>query len=126
MDAPSDRMLLVGLRESEVAPDREARRARGRLDLELIEHCGERAGGGREVGDAQGDVVEHGCLAIDEAGQVLDERLRGLKMRSVVGVREEDQLGVWQRLLQDVGIDRGNDDVVAAVTTSVGCVIPLR
>src|SRR5689334_20460510 len=36
-------------------------------------------------------------------------------MRSVIGVREEDQLGVEQVLLQDVGVDGGDDDVVAAV-----------
>ena len=33
----------------------------------------------------------------------------------MVGVREEDQLGVWQVLLQDIGVDGGDDDVVAAV-----------
>jgi len=37
VDSPCDRMLLVGLREGEVPPDREARRARGLLDLELVE-----------------------------------------------------------------------------------------
>ena len=41
-------------------------------------------------------------------------------MRSVVGVREEDQLGVRQVLLQDVGVDGGDDDVVAAVDDERG------
>ena len=59
VDSPCDRMLLVGLRESEVPPDREARRARGLLDLELIEHRREGAAGDRQVGDSKGDVVEH-------------------------------------------------------------------
>ncbi|GAA1658009.1 hypothetical protein GCM10009744_58990 [Kribbella alba] len=54
-------------------------------------------------------------LAIDEVGQVLDERLLELKKRSAVGVREEDQLGVWQVLLEDVRVDGGDDDVVVAI-----------
>src|SRR5580704_17559656 len=36
-------------------------------------------------------------------------------MRSVIGVWEEDQLGVWQVLLQDVTVDGGDHHVVAAV-----------
>jgi hypothetical protein len=62
MDALSDRMLVVGLRESEVSPDREARRARGLLDLEFIEHSRKGTGGVRQVGDSKGHVVEHGGL----------------------------------------------------------------
>jgi hypothetical protein len=57
-------------------------------------------GGVCEIRNSDRDVVEHGSLAIDEAGDVLDERVRELKMRSVIGVREEDQLGVGQVLLQ--------------------------
>src|SRR4051812_36899107 len=53
------------------------------------------------------------ALPIDEVGQVLIERFCELKIGSVVGVREEDQLGVWQVVPEDVGVDGGNDDVVA-------------
>src|SRR6202521_4548524 len=53
-----------------------------------------------------------GALAIDEAGQVLDDEL---EVRSVVGVRKQDQFGVWQVLLEDVRVDGRDDDVVAAV-----------
>jgi hypothetical protein len=45
MDAPSDRMVLVGLREREVAPGRQARRARSLLDPKLIEHSREGTAG---------------------------------------------------------------------------------
>jgi hypothetical protein len=47
VDSPRDRMLLVGLRESEVPPDRQAGRARGLLDLELVEHRREGVAGNR-------------------------------------------------------------------------------
>src|SRR5439155_25217343 len=46
MDAPFDRMLPVGLRESEVPPGGGARCTHGLLDLRLIEH--------RRDGDAGG------------------------------------------------------------------------
>jgi hypothetical protein len=42
VDAPSYRMLVVGLRERDVPPDRDARGARDLLDLKLIER---RSGG---------------------------------------------------------------------------------
>src|SRR5918996_3587061 len=89
-----DRMLIVGLSESEVPPDREARRARGLLDLDLIEQGLEGAAGEREVGDPKGDVVEHPGLAIDEVDRVTVEPLCELEVRSVIGVGEEDELGV--------------------------------
>ena len=54
------------------------------------------------VSGADRDGVRGGGLPIDELGQVAVERLRELKVRSVVGVREQDQFGVWQVLLQDV------------------------
>src|SRR6202035_955658 len=60
------------------------------------------------------------------------ERLRELKMRAVVGVREQDQFGVWQVLLQQVGIDGRDDDVVVAVdherrvTDSLELVVAVR
>src|SRR6202048_5420672 len=57
--------------------------------------------------DPTGDVVEHRYLAIGEVGHVPVEELCELEMRSVVGAREEDQLGVWQVLLQAVGIEGG-------------------
>jgi hypothetical protein len=60
-------MLLVGLRESEVPPDREARRARGLCELQLIEHSCKGTGGVRQVGDSKGDVVEHGGLVAHPA-----------------------------------------------------------
>src|ERR1700694_2578685 len=60
------------------------------------------------------------ALAIDEVGHVPVEQLRELEMRSVVGVWEEDQLGVGEVLLQDVGVDGGDDDVVAAVNHERG------
>jgi hypothetical protein len=44
VDAPGDRMLVVGLRECEVPPDREERCARGLLYLELIERTSAVAG----------------------------------------------------------------------------------
>jgi hypothetical protein len=40
VDAPSYRMLVVGLRERDVPPDRDARGARDLLDLKLIERRG--------------------------------------------------------------------------------------
>ena len=46
VDAPSDRMLVVGLRYREVPPDREARGGGGLLDPKLIERCREGRGGG--------------------------------------------------------------------------------
>ena len=84
VDASGDRMLFIGLGEREVPPGREARRARGLLDLKLLEHRCEGAGGGREVGYAEGDVVEHSGLPIEELGQVPVERLCELKVGAVV------------------------------------------
>jgi hypothetical protein len=46
---------------------------------------------------------------------VPDEQFVILEMRAVVGFRVQDQLGVRKKLLQDVGIDGWDDDVVAAV-----------
>jgi hypothetical protein len=42
VDAPGDRMVLVGLGQSEVPPDREGRCVRRLRDLELVEHSSER------------------------------------------------------------------------------------
>ena len=44
-----------------------------------------------------------------------DEQFVILEMRAVVGVSVQDQLGVRKKLLQDVGVDRGDHDVGAAV-----------
>ena len=52
-------MRVVGLREGEVAPDRQIGRTRCLLDLELSEHRGERRVDGRQVTDTKGEVVEH-------------------------------------------------------------------
>jgi hypothetical protein len=75
VDAPSDRMLVVGLRYRDAPPDREARGARGLLDLKLIERRRENRGGNRQVRDAKGDVVEHGGLAVEEVACVPVELL---------------------------------------------------
>jgi hypothetical protein len=61
MDAPSDGMILVGLCESEVPPDREARCGRGLLDLKLVQRRRENAAGERKIGHSKCDVVEHGA-----------------------------------------------------------------
>ena len=49
-----------------------------------------------------------------------DEQSGVLEMRAVVGVGIQDELGVGQELLQDVGVDRRDDDVVAAVDDQDG------
>ena len=36
-------------------------------------------------------------------------------MRAVAGVRVQDELGVGKELLQEVGVDRRDDDVIGAV-----------
>jgi hypothetical protein len=59
VDAPGDRMLLVGLGQSEVPPDSEAGRARRLRDLELVEHSSERTPRELQVGDSKGYVVKH-------------------------------------------------------------------
>src|SRR5580693_8974537 len=41
-------------------------------------------------------------------------------MRAVVGVGIQDELGIGQELLQDVGVDRRDHDVVAAVDDQDG------
>jgi hypothetical protein len=46
---------------------------------------------------------------------VPDEQFVILEMRAVVGFRVQDQLGVRKKLLQDVGVDGCEHDVVAAV-----------
>ena len=43
-----------------------------------------------------------------------------LEVRTVVGVGVEDELGFGQELLQDVGVDGRDDDVVAAVDDEDG------
>jgi hypothetical protein len=41
-------------------------------------------------------------------------------MRAVAGVRVQDELGVGKELLQDVGVDRRDHDVVGAVADEDG------
>jgi hypothetical protein len=68
-------MVIVGLREREVPPDREALCACGLFDLELAEQRRERGARDSEIGHSKSDVVEHGTsLATDAVGHVpLDE-----------------------------------------------------
>ena len=44
-----------------------------------------------------------------------DEQSGVLEMRAVIGVRVQDEFGVGEELLQDVGVDRRDHDVVGAV-----------
>src|SRR5579871_1264607 len=58
-----------------------------------------------------------GCsprLGVQEHGGVGDEQFRVLVMRSVAGVRIDDELPVRQMLLQREAVDRRDDQVVAA------------
>ena len=54
------------------------------------------------------------------------ERFGELKVRSVVGVGEEDPLSVRHVLLQDVRVDGGNQNVVPAVHHECGVVVALE
>jgi hypothetical protein len=48
------------------------------------------------------------------------------EMRGVAGVGVQDELGVGEELLQDVGVDRRDHDVVAAVDDQDGKVQALE
>src|SRR6266481_2062777 len=54
-------------------------------------------------------------LIVEEDARVADEQFGVLEMRAVVGVRVKDELGIGKELLQDVGVDRRDHDVFAAV-----------
>src|SRR5580700_1897319 len=59
-------------------------------------------------------------LIVEEDARVADEQSGVLEMSAVVGVRVQDELGVGKELLQDVGVDRRDHDVVAAVDDQDG------
>jgi len=65
-------------------------------------------------------------LAVEEQPRLGGERFRVLEVRSVAGAGVEDQLCVGQVLLQDKGVDGGDDDVVLPLTTRAGWVIFFR
>jgi hypothetical protein len=62
-------------------------------------------------------------MLVQEDAGVPDEQLRVLKMRTVIRVRVQDQLGVRQELLENVGVDRRADE---PFTTRTGRRRPFR
>ena len=65
-------------------------------------------------------------LVVEEDARVADEQFGVLEMRGVASVGVQDELGVGEELLQNVGVDRRDHDVVAAVDDQDGKVQALE
>lgn len=74
----------------------------------------ERAAGGGPCAYGLVPAVRGG-LVVEEDARVADEQCGVLEVRAVPGIGVQDELGVGQELLQDVGVDRWDHDVAAAV-----------
>src|SRR3984957_21022705 len=60
-------------------------------------------------------AVSGGSRCGEEASGLFGELFRKLEVRAMPGIRVEDQPGIREMLLKDVGIDGGHHHVVLAV-----------